>query len=373
MDQDRGEQALDVLGDDVAASVEQRPRAGGALERKAPAHRAPDDDRLLLARGAHELDDPAVERVVDVDVLRRRAELLDLVEADHRLERLERMRVALLGEDPQLVLDARVAERGAEEEAVELGLGQRERALVLDRVLGREQQEGVRQLSRDAVDRHLLLGHRLEQRGLRLRSRPVDLVDEDDVREDRAGPELEPARLLVEDREPGDVRRLEIRRALDPLRDRALDAPCDRPREHGLRRARDVLEQDVAVAGERGEHELDLAALPVDDGLDVVDETIRDGSLARAKRSGSEDADDDRLHGRDGIDGRLVRRDRHRGSGTSTKRGCWLQSLTYGIRAQAAACVALGWHRATRPASVLVLRRSRRALRRRPRPRGSPG
>ena len=111
------------------------------------------------------------------------------------------MAVALVVDDPQLVLGARVAERGAQEEAVELRLGQRERALVLDRVLGREQQERVGQPARRAVDRHLLLGHRLEQRRLRLRHRAVDLVDEHDVGEDRAGPELELARALVVDGE----------------------------------------------------------------------------------------------------------------------------------------------------------------------------
>ena len=68
---------------------------------------------------------------------------------------------------------------------------------------------------RDAVDRDLPLGHRLEQRRLRLRRRPVDLVDEQDVGEDRAGAELEVARLLVVDREPGDVGRLQVGRALD--------------------------------------------------------------------------------------------------------------------------------------------------------------
>ncbi len=62
------------------------------------------------------------------------------------------MGVALLGQDAELVVDARVAERSAEEEAVELRLGERERALVLDRVLGREQEERVRQLTRHAVD-----------------------------------------------------------------------------------------------------------------------------------------------------------------------------------------------------------------------------
>ena len=159
------------------------------------------------------------------------------------------MPVALLAHDPELLVLVGVAERGLQEEAVELRLGQRERAFVLDRVLGREQEEGRRELARDAVDRHLPLGHRLEQRRLRLRHRAVDLVDEHDVREDRPGPELEVARLLVVDREPGDVGRLQVGRALDAGRPRprrsarsrapAPSSPCrGRPRRARGRRTR---------------------------------------------------------------------------------------------------------------------------------------
>jgi hypothetical protein len=42
---------------------------------------------------------------------------------------------------------------------------------------------------RDAADGHLLLGHDLEQRGLHLGRRTVDLVGQHEVREDR--PELD--------------------------------------------------------------------------------------------------------------------------------------------------------------------------------------
>ena len=208
------------------------------------------------------------------------------VEAHRRLEAVQRMDDALLVEDRQLVLDARIAERGLQEEAVELGLRQRERALVLDRVLGGEQQEGVGQLARDAVHGHLALGHRLEQRRLRLRRRAVHLVDEHDVREDRPGPELEVARALVEHREARDVRRLKVGRALDARSRRALDRARDRARQHRLRRARHVLEQHVAAARHRRQHELDLLALAEDDGLDVreepvgyVDRTVKLGHL----------------------------------------------------------------------------------------------
>ncbi len=67
---------------------------------------------------------------------------------------------------------------------------------------------GSWQRARDPVDRHLMLGHRLEQRRLGARQGAVDLVDEHDVREYRPGPELELARALVEDRQAGDIGRL---------------------------------------------------------------------------------------------------------------------------------------------------------------------
>ncbi len=51
---------------------------------------------------------------------------------------------------------------------------------------------------------------------------------------------------------------------------------CDRAREHRLGRPGDVLEEHVAAARERGEDELDLLALAVDDRLDVVREALRE-------------------------------------------------------------------------------------------------
>src|SRR5207302_2698570 len=98
----------------------------------------------------------------------------------------------------------------------------------------------------------------------------------DDVREDRAGPELEVAVPLVEDREPGHVRRLQVGRALDARLRRSVDGGRDRARENGLGRPGDVLEEHVTAADQRGEDELDLLALAVDDGLDVVEKTVGD-------------------------------------------------------------------------------------------------
>ena len=203
------------------------------------------------------------------------------------------MALALLVEDDlELVLQARVAGRGLDEEAVELRLRERERPLVLHRVLGREEQERLPQRTRDAVNGHLPLGHRLQHRRLGLRHRAVDLVHENRGREDGTRAELELACLLVVDGEARNVVRLKVGRALDARVDAALDAACDRACEDGLRRPRHVLEENVALAGKGGEHELDLLVLTAHDRLEVREEARGDldrgvGRLAHASSVGA--------------------------------------------------------------------------------------
>ena len=55
------EEPLDVVGDDVVAAVEERPRAGDALDGKTAADRAADRDDIELAGRANEVDDPVVQ------------------------------------------------------------------------------------------------------------------------------------------------------------------------------------------------------------------------------------------------------------------------------------------------------------------------
>jgi hypothetical protein len=185
------------------------------------------------------------------------------------------MPVALVADDLELVVGPRVPECRLEQEAVELRLRQRERALELDRVLRREHEERIGERAGDAVHRDLALRHGLEQGRLRLRHRAVDLVDEHDVGEDRPRPELEVPHLLVEDREASDVGGLQVRRALDPRRHRLLDGLRDCAREDRLGGSGHVLEQDVALADQRREDEPDLLALAPDRDLYVVEKALR--------------------------------------------------------------------------------------------------
>ena len=213
MDDDRLEQLLDVVGDDVVPAVLQGPAACNAVEREARAHRRPQLQHRQVAGRTHELDCPALHERVDVDLLDRLAEHLDVLRVRDWPQPTERVPVQLLVEDVELFVDGRIAERGPHEEAVELRLRQRVGAVLLDRVLGGDEEERIGQRVCKSVDSHLQLCHSLQERRLRLRERAVDLVDE---HEDRPALELELTVLRVPDREARHVGGLQVRRALDP-------------------------------------------------------------------------------------------------------------------------------------------------------------
>jgi len=109
-------------------------------------------------------------------------------------------------QDAPLVLGRWVVDADTQQEAVHLRLGQRVRAVTFLRVLRRHHQERRVEWVGPAVDRHLSLVHRFQQRALRSRRRSVDLIRKDEVREQRSGTELEFAGFRVEDRDANHVR-----------------------------------------------------------------------------------------------------------------------------------------------------------------------
>ena len=129
---------------------------------------------------------------------------------------------------------------------MDLSLGQGVRSVLLDGVLGRKHDERARQPVRHTLDGHLALLHCLEECRLGLGRRTVDLVGEEDVSEDRAGPELELVVLLVVDVRPGDVRRQKVGSELDAL-ESATQTVREGHRHQRLREAGEVLEEDVPV------------------------------------------------------------------------------------------------------------------------------
>ncbi len=161
------------------------------------------------------------------------------------------------------------------EEAVELRLRKRKRPLRLDRVLRRDDEERLGKGVRLSVDGHLRLRHAFEQGGLSARRRAVDLVGEQNVGKDGARAKHELLRLLVVNGEPRDVRRQKVRSELDAF-EMECQASRERPREHRLAGAGNVLDQEMTFAEQGHERELDHVRLPDDHalhvGFDALDE-----------------------------------------------------------------------------------------------------
>ena len=106
-----------------------------------------------------------------------------------------------------------------------------------------------------AVGRHLPLAHRLQQRALRPRRRPIDLVGQHDVGEDRPRTKEKLMRLAVVEAAAGDVGRKQVGGELDAV-EAAGEAAGDGLSDQGLAHARHVFEQDVLAGQQRNHRQL---------------------------------------------------------------------------------------------------------------------
>ena len=166
-----------------------------------------------------------------------------------------------------------ISDEHLEHEPVDLRLRERIGSLGLDGVLGGHDEERVRRGEGLAADRHLAFLHDLQQGALHLGRRPVDLVGEDEVGEDRAERHLEVAGLLVVDPGADEVGGDQVGRELD-----ALEVHPDRLGErldrHRLGQTGDALDEQVPTGQERDEHPLEELVLADDGPLHLVEHLL---------------------------------------------------------------------------------------------------
>ena len=160
-----------------------------------------------------------------------------------------------------------IADVDLEEEAVELGFGQRVGAFQFDGVLRRQHEEGLRQGVGRAAHADLALLHRFQQGGLRLRGGAVDFVGQQQVGEDRARWKRKRALAVVGDLEDvgaDDVGGHQVGRELD-AGEVELERGGEGAHEHRLAQAGQPFQQQVAVGQQGDERVAHHVALPDDD------------------------------------------------------------------------------------------------------------
>ena len=164
-----------------------------------------------------------------------------------------------------------------EEEAVELGFGQRVGAFHFERVLRGQHEERRGQAVRFAGDGDRVLLHRFEQGGLGLGRGAVDFVGQQDVGEDRAALKLEhfPAvGRLNHDVRADEVGRHQVGRELDAAK---IQMQCvgQRADDQRLAEAGNAFEQHVPAGEQRDQHVVENLDLADDDLGDLGSESLK--------------------------------------------------------------------------------------------------
>jgi hypothetical protein len=222
--------------------------------------------RRRLARRRRDVDGVADELRVDVDLEHGALQCREVLERERLLE------LGMVDELPldhgELLVVLRVADEHLEEEAVDLRLGERIRALGLDRVLRRHHEERLGDAMRLVADRDLPFLHDLEKRGLHLRGRAVDLVREQEVAEDRAELGVERPLLRAVDPCADEVGGHQVGRELDARERSAEHAGRGLDRQR-LRKAGHPLDEEVTLRQEAHEHPLEHRVLAGDDPPDL--------------------------------------------------------------------------------------------------------
>src|SRR5690554_1094556 len=164
-------------------------------------------------------------------------------------------------------------------EAIDLRFSERIGAFLLDGVLSREDEEELGEPLGRIADRHLPLLHRLEERALDLGGRAVDLIGEDEVREDRPAPSRELSCALIVDHRADHIGGEEIRRELNAAKI-GLDRLRERIHHQGFGEARHALDEDMASDQKADEDPLDHLVLADNGALHFFADSVEEGALA---------------------------------------------------------------------------------------------
>ena len=261
--------ALHVVGEHEGPAHDGGQGLRGAVEGQGGSRGGAQLYAVVPPGGGDYLDDIVLDGRADEDCAHGALGLEHVLGGGHGLEGEEGAFLPEAPEDGSLVVLAGVAEGELDEEAVELGLWEREGALELDGVLGGEHHEGAGQGGGVYVDRDLALFHGFEEGRLGAGTGPVDLVGQHNLAEYGAAAHLEPAGLLVVDGGAGYVGGEQVGGELDAV-EGAVEGAGEGLGEGGLADAGHVFDEHVPLAEQGHEHQLDLVELAHDHPQDAA-------------------------------------------------------------------------------------------------------
>ena len=139
--------------------------------------------------------------------------------------------------------------------------------MVLDRVLGRDHHERLREPVSLVLDGDSAVRHGFKKSALSLGSRPIDLISQYDICEERTLPELEQVLHLVENRNTCQVGREKIAGELDSVKC-AIEGTGQRVSQDRLPDTRHILDEKMAFGEKSDQSQSDDIGFASDDSLD---------------------------------------------------------------------------------------------------------
>ena len=262
-------EGLHILRRNVTPAVQEGPGLGRHCERDGGARRSAVADvavqvnavMLGIARRQDRIDDVILELVIHIDRVNHATGGQDVVRRHDGRD----PQIGFTGghsfEDGAFLRAVGIVHNDLEHEAVNLGFGQRVGALLFERILGRHDQEGLRQRVGIIAQGHLAFLHRFQQGTLDLGRGAVDFVRQDEVAENGAVLGVETALARVVNHGANDVRRQHVGRELQAV-ELQLGGRGERLERESLGQPRNAFEQDVPIgdqAHEQPVHEVLLA------------------------------------------------------------------------------------------------------------------
>ncbi len=272
MGQDVDRAVAHVLGN---AEVPSLPKGCGLrrpAQRERAARRRAGGQVVVKACGFDEIEEVADEALVELDPRGPRLEPKQVCRREDRFESRQDLCVRVLHQYLSLAGAIGIADRQAHQESIQLAFRQRVRSVMLQRILGGDDEKGARERVGLAVDADRSIAHGLEQRRLRPRIGPIDLVGEYELCKEGTGMKDESRVRTRRGRfgnlEPREVSREQVVGELNPF-ELGTEGAREGASERGLPDAGDVLEQDMPSRDQALDGAMDDRGLAVDDPFDL--------------------------------------------------------------------------------------------------------
>ena len=296
MTKDVGCDRFDIFGQDMGAAVEEGEAAGSADDLNSGAGRGSGRDEWVEARevepglafrklgaafgpgGEDDVENVVLDLGIDMDLVDERAGQGDGFERGDGGGTRDARGRSHTAKNFAFLIALGITNDDFHHETVHLSFGKGVGPFLIERVLGRHNEERVRQFGRFATEGDLLLLHGLEEGGLNLGGSAVDFVGKEEVGENGAsfGGKFLGSRVV--DVGADNVGRKEIGGELDSpeVGRESLSQSSD---GEGLGESGETFDEKVVSGEKTDEHAIDEVVLPDEDACDFLPERCYEGGV----------------------------------------------------------------------------------------------